>query len=70
MNDDLADDPVAARRFAREAAAGARVRSAHVVQVLDYGVSRGSPFIVMELLHGTDLRGLLETRGTSQSKRW
>lgn len=62
LNDELADDPAAAGRVAREAAAGARVRSAHVVQILDHGACEGSPFIVMELLRGRDLRVLLETR--------
>ncbi len=63
IRDDGHQDPAAVARFAREAAAAARVRSAHVVQVLDHGVSRGSPFIVMELLRGRDLRALLADRG-------
>ena len=43
-------------RFSREAAAAAAVKSPHVVQMLDHGVVDGSPFIVMELLEGEDLR--------------
>jgi hypothetical protein len=43
-------------RFAREATAIARIRSAHIVQVLDYGFTEGGRgFIVMELLQGEDL---------------
>lgn len=64
LSDELADDPSAARRIAREAAAAARVKSPHVVHVLDYGVTDGTPFVVMELLEGCDLRAHLEARGT------
>jgi eukaryotic-like serine/threonine-protein kinase len=43
-------------RFEREATAIARIRSPHVVQVLDYGFTEnGRGFIVMELLEGEDL---------------
>ncbi len=53
----LAGDAASAARFRREAAAAAQVKSPHVVQVLDYGVSSaGTPYIVMELLEGRDLR--------------
>jgi serine/threonine-protein kinase len=64
LNDELAGDPSNAKAVAREAAAAARVRSAHIVQILDHGVREGVPFIVMEHLRGCDLRRLLETRGT------
>jgi serine/threonine-protein kinase len=63
LNDELTDGPSAAKRIAREAALAARVKSPHVVQVLDHGVSEGTPFIVMELLEGCDLRAHLEARG-------
>ena len=43
-------------RFEEEATAVAQLQSPHIVQVFDYGVERGSPFIVMELLEGEDLR--------------
>jgi len=42
-------------RFEREARAAAHLDSMHVVQVHDYGVDRGIPYIVMELLKGEDL---------------
>ncbi|MCA9618678.1 MAG: serine/threonine protein kinase, partial [Myxococcales bacterium] len=54
--DDAAD---AHQRFEREAMAVARLQSPHVVQVFDYGVERGVPYIVMELLEGEDLRARL-----------
>ncbi len=42
-------------RFEHEAMAVARLRSPHIVQVHDYGVDEGEPFMVMELLDGADL---------------
>ena len=51
-----ADAASAHERFEREAMAVAQLQSPHVVQVFDYGVERGYPYIVMELLEGEDLR--------------
>lgn len=43
-------------RFSREAAAASQVKSPHVVQTFDYGITDdGVPYIVMELLDGQDL---------------
>src|SRR4051794_20766068 len=43
-------------RFAREAEAVARIRSPHVVQILDHGMADGRiPYIAMELLEGESL---------------
>ena len=43
-------------RFAREAAAASQVKSPHVVQMLDHGLTaEGVPFIAMELLEGEDI---------------
>ena len=51
-------------RFEREAASASQVKSPHVVQILDHGVSdAGMPFIVMELLEGRDLAAHLEEFG-------
>lgn len=47
-------------RFRREAQAAASLRSAHVVQVLDYGVDETTPYLVMELLRGESLGDRLE----------
>jgi serine/threonine protein kinase len=51
------DSSVSARaRFKREAEAASQVKSPHVVQTFDYGVTaEGLPFIVMEHLEGRDL---------------
>jgi len=64
LKDELVGERSGARRIAQEAAAAARVRSPHVVQVFDHGVSAdGVPFIVMERLVGCDLREYLDARG-------
>src|SRR5262245_32497698 len=52
-------------RFLREARASSRLESEHVARVHDVGrLDDGSPYMVMEYLEGTDLRGLLRQRGT------
>ena len=60
----LKDDPEARQRFSREAAAAAQVKSPHVVQTFDHGLTdEGIPYIVMELLEGRDLAALIKARG-------
>jgi eukaryotic-like serine/threonine-protein kinase len=56
------EDEDALSRFMREARAAAALRSPHVVQILDYGVDGGMPFIVMELLEGESLERRLLSR--------
>lgn len=64
MARELANSPDASARFSREAAAASQVKSPHVVQMLDHGVSSdGAPYIVMELLEGKDLEAYLRERG-------
>jgi len=60
MDPAIAATPEGAERFRREAQAAASLRSAHVVQVLDYGLHETTPFLVMELLQGESLAGCLE----------
>ncbi len=58
------NDAEARERFSREAAAAAQVKSPHVAQIFDHGVTDdGTPFIVMELLEGEDLARHLATKG-------
>ena len=52
-----------AQRFLLEARAGAALRSPHVVQILDYGLHEGLPFLVMELLVGESLSAHLDRSG-------
>jgi serine/threonine protein kinase len=60
MDPSIASTLEGAERFKREAQAAASLRSAHVVQVLDYGVHENTPFLVMELLQGQSLADCLE----------
>lgn len=61
----------AMKRFLSEARIAAAARGTHVVQVYDYGVDQGVPFLVMELLDGESLAqrlrrvGCLSARETS-----
>jgi serine/threonine-protein kinase len=58
------DDADALERFKREARALVAVQSENVVRVVDYGaLADGSPYLVMELLHGRDLFAELRARG-------
>ncbi len=55
------DDTLA--RFKREAKAAASLTSTHVVQIFDYGIDCGVPFIAMELLDGESLAQRLKRLG-------
>ncbi len=49
------------KRFKREAQAMGMLRSEHVIKVIDVGtLPTGEPFMVMEMLHGTDLGSRLK----------
>jgi len=56
MTPDYASQERHRQRFELEAKAVARIQNPNVVQIYDYGVDNQSPFIVMELLRGEDLR--------------
>ena len=59
MRAEVASDPRFRARFRREALAAARVKHPNVVDVLDFGVHRERPYLVMELLEGEPLRDYL-----------
>ncbi len=60
----------AAQRFRREAKAIARLSSEHVVSVVDCGeLEDHTPYLVMELLAGEDLRSLLNREGPLPMRR-
>lgn len=64
MSSALAKDHAAATRFTREATAAAQIKSPHVVQIFDHGITpEGIPYIVMELMEGQDLGKRIETLG-------
>lgn len=60
MDASIAATKEGSARFLREAQAAASLRSTHVVQIFDYGVDEGVPYIVMELLEGESLQDRLE----------
>jgi serine/threonine protein kinase len=60
MSSTYATSDRARQRFEREAMTVAQMQSPHIVQIFDYGVDHRSPFIVMELLSGEDLRRRLK----------
>ena len=66
---EYAESPEARSRFENEARAAARLRSRHVVEVYDHGVSDdGRPFIVMEFLQGEPLDKRLDRLGRLGAK--
>ncbi|MBI4704352.1 MAG: serine/threonine protein kinase [Deltaproteobacteria bacterium] len=57
-------DPEIVARFHNEARAAARIKSPHVVQIHDHGLTEdGTPYIVMELLEGESLAERLDREG-------
>jgi eukaryotic-like serine/threonine-protein kinase len=63
IDETIAMSPEATARFKREAQAAASLRSPYVVQILDYGVDEGTPYIAMELLEGESLADRLKRVG-------
>jgi serine/threonine protein kinase len=59
-----APNELATARFLREGRAAAQVRHDNVVDVFDFGVHEGTPFLVMELVEGESLSERLEREGT------
>lgn len=69
IESEYAESPEARNRFENEARAAARLRSKHVVEVYDHGVSDdGRPFIVMEYLRGEPLDKRLDRIGRLSAK--
>jgi serine/threonine protein kinase len=61
---ELAHDPALVARFLREGRASIKIRSEHVVKVLDVAtLPGGTPYMVMEYLHGRNFEELLEEQG-------
>jgi serine/threonine protein kinase len=56
----LTDDPELQRRFLDEAKSVAALRHAHIVQVYDFDLADGSPYIIMELLRGLPMSAYLK----------
>ncbi len=66
-----AGDKIHAERFAREARAIIKIKSEHVVRVLDAGTTldSGAPYIVMEYLVGRDLSQIVREEGALYPSR-
>ncbi|MEI9949592.1 MAG: serine/threonine-protein kinase [Pseudomonadota bacterium] len=61
---DALGNPEAVERFAREARAAVKIKSEHVARVSDVGtLENGSPYMVMEYLHGEDLAAWVRRSG-------
>ena len=61
---DAAKREDATERFLREARASVAIQSEHVARVMDVGtLDTGEPFMVMELLRGSDLGTVIHERG-------
>jgi len=59
-----ASDKSFIERFQREAKAAARIQHENIVNIIDFGESEGSYFIVMEYYDGLTLEALLKQHGT------
>jgi len=57
------EKPQGSQRFLREARAAAAIKHPNVVDIVDVGVWQERPYIVMELLSGSDLETHLAERG-------
>jgi len=59
-----AEDPAMLTRFEREATSAAQIKSPHIVNIHDHGVTGdGIPYMVMELLEGEDLSVRIKRQG-------
>ena len=63
LNEDLAEDFVFLRRFAREAQALGRLEHPHIVRFLGFEEAPGMAFMVMEYIEGLTLRRYLNLLG-------
>ncbi len=67
LKEEAAQKPELVERFLREARSATRIKSEHVVRVMDVGrLEEGLPFLVMEYLEGCDLGELLCRQGAME----
>jgi serine/threonine protein kinase len=64
LRDDFSQDPAFRERFRQEAKAAAGLSHPNIVTVHDFGFDEKQIFIVMEYVPGTDLKTILESRGS------
>jgi eukaryotic-like serine/threonine-protein kinase len=65
ISDELATNPSAVARFAREARTHARIQHPNLVQVYDYSVTAAQPYLVMEYINGCTLSERIDRGGLS-----
>jgi serine/threonine-protein kinase len=63
LREDHPHSPEFEEQFRHEARSVANLSHPNIVTVYDFGIDNGNPFIVMELVPGTDLKSLLRKRG-------
>ncbi|MFO0612937.1 MAG: serine/threonine-protein kinase [Polyangiaceae bacterium] len=65
MHPQVGRDERLRQKFQQEARIGTRIKSEHIVRVLDVGVdaASGRPWFAMELLEGSDLRSFIDKSG-------
>jgi serine/threonine-protein kinase len=59
----MAQDPVAVKRFLREAEFGARINHKYIIRTYDYGEAEGLYFLALEWAHGEPLGSFLSAAG-------
>jgi serine/threonine protein kinase len=65
-----ATNPEVITRFQREAQAAAQIGHENIIEVTDMGTaSDGAPYLVMEFLEGSDVKGAIEKEGRLSTKR-
>lgn len=69
MHASLPDAMEGKKRFEREARVMAKLEHPHCVSIIDYGVHRAKPYVVMELVRGRSLFELLDEQGRFEIPR-
>lgn len=69
MHRKYASDANFAARFRQEAQAAANLSSPNIVNIYDWGQDGDTYFIVMEYVRGTDLKTLIQQKGSLSSKQ-
>jgi serine/threonine-protein kinase len=64
LREDFSDDPAFRERFRQEAKAAANLSHPNIVTIHDFGFDEKQIFIVMEYVPGTDLKTILDSRGS------
>ncbi|MFS8084941.1 MAG: protein kinase domain-containing protein, partial [Acidobacteriota bacterium] len=69
LPDLVGNDPMLVTRFRQEAMVAARMRHQNLVNVTDFGVVHGMPYLVMELIVGRSLHDILTSEGRLSPQR-